>query len=146
MQQRNALGSASLLHYAGHASYGGPDGMDSALSLAGGQRLTPADILALPRTPPMVTLFGCDTGRESASGAFDVLGLSTAFLVAGSRAVVATSRVIDDALARQVAGEFYRRLIEAPSSDPSAVLRSAVLSVRDRAPTSDWTAFRVLVP
>ncbi|HEX8795105.1 MAG TPA: CHAT domain-containing protein [Polyangiaceae bacterium] len=143
---RNALGSAALLHYAGHASYGGPDGMDSALSLAGGQRLTPADILALPRTPPTVTLFGCDTGRESASGAFDALGLSTAFLVAGSRAVVATSRVIDDGLARQVAGEFYRRLLDAPTPDASAALRSAVLSVRDRAPSSDWAAFRVLVP
>ena len=67
-------------------------------------------------------------------------------LVAGSRAVVATSRVIDDALARQVAGEFYRRLVEAPAPDPSAVLRSAALAVRDRAPSSDWAAFRVLVP
>lgn len=143
---RTALGSAALLHYAGHASYGGPDGMDSALLLAGGQRLTPADILALPRTPPTVTLFGCDTGRESASGPLDALGLSTAFLVAGSRAVVATSRVIDDALAEEVAAEFYRRLVAASPPDPAAALRSAVISVRDRTHGGDWAAFRVLVP
>jgi hypothetical protein len=59
---------------------------------------------------------------------------------------VATSRVIDDALARQVAGAFYEQLVAAPAPDPAAALRSAVLSVRDRSPSSDWAAFRVLVP
>src|SRR6185312_5109331 len=50
---RRALASTQtdLVHYAGHASFGGADGADSALSLARGSRLTPADVLALPRVP-----------------------------------------------------------------------------------------------
>lgn len=145
---RGLLNAADLLHYAGHASYGGADGMESALLLAHGNRLTPADVLALPHVPPIVTLFGCDTGRESASGAVDALGLSAAFLVAGAHSVVATSREIDDGLARDVAGEFYARLVasSAPSPDAAAALREAAMAVRDRSPGVDWSAFRVLVP
>ncbi len=142
---RDALGSVELLHYAGHATFGGVDGVDSALSLAGGSRLTPADILALPHVPAVVALFGCDTARESTTGRLDALGLTSAFLVAGAQVVVATSRVVDDALAREVAAEFYRRLTAATAPDAAGALREAVLAVRARSPASDWPAFRVLV-
>lgn len=143
---RDALGSADLLHYAGHATAGGADGVDSALSLARGSRLTPADILALPRVPGVVGLFGCETAQESATGALDALGLTSAFLVGGAHFVVATSRVVEDSLARDVAAGFYARLTAAPTPDAPRALRDAVLAVRDRDPAVDWAAFRVLVP
>jgi len=143
---RRALASAQLLHYAGHASFGGADGVDSALSLARGGRLTPADVLALPRVPEVVVLFGCDTAHESATGTLDALGLTSAFLVAGARVVVATSRVVDDTLARDVAVAFYSRLAATPRIDAGDALREAVLTVRAQFPTSDWASFRVLVP
>ena len=143
---RRALGATDLLHYAGHATFGGADGVDSALSLAQGSRLTPADILALPRVPGMVALFGCDTAHESATGTLDALGLTSAFLVAGAHVVVATSRAVDDGLARDLAGEFYARLTVSPAPDEGRALRDAVLALRDRSPASDWAAFRVLVP
>jgi cellulose synthase operon protein C len=143
---RNALGSADLLHYAGHATFGGADGVDSALSLAQGSRLTPADLLAVPRVPRVVALFGCDTAHESATGTLDSLGLTSAFLVAGARVVVATSRAVDEALARDLAVEFYARLTAMAAPDEGRALRDAVLALRDRSPASDWAAFRVLVP
>ncbi len=143
---RSALGTTDLLHYAGHATFGGADGVDSALSLAQGSRLTPADILALPRVPGVVALFGCDTAHESATGTLDALGLTSAFLVAGARVVIATSRAVDDRLARDLAAEFYARLAAAPAPDEGRAMRDAVLALRDRSPASDWAAFRVLVP
>jgi CHAT domain-containing protein len=143
---RRALAATDLLHYAGHASFGGADGIDSALALARGSRLTPADVLALPRVPEVVALFGCDTAHESATGTLDTLGLTSAFLVGGAQVVVATSRVVDDALARDVAAEMYARLAATPAVDAAGALRDAVLTVRGRSPASDWAAFRVLVP
>ena len=84
---RRALATVNLLHYAGHASFGAPDGIDSALSLAGGSRLTPADVLTLPRVPERVALFGCDTAHESATGTIDSLGLTSAFLLKRCRLI-----------------------------------------------------------
>jgi tetratricopeptide (TPR) repeat protein len=143
---RAALPGVGLFHYAGHATFGGVDGLESALSLAGGSRLTPSDILALPRVPPIVALFGCDTARESAVGTLDALGLTGAFLVAGTGMVIATSRGVDDALSRDVATEFYARWLGTPRGGPAEALRSAVLAVRERSPGSDWGAFRLLMP
>jgi len=141
-----ASSETDLLHYAGHASFGGADGADSALSLARGSRLTPADILALSRVPDVVALFGCDTAHESTTGTLDALGLTSAFLVDGAQVVIATSRVVADALARDVAAEFYARIAVGPDAETAGALRDAVLAVRQRSPASDWAAFRVLVP
>jgi CHAT domain-containing protein len=135
----------SLLHYAGHATFGGPDGVDSALPLANGASLTPGDVLALASAPAHVALFGCDTGRESANGTLDALGLANAFLAAGASDVLATSRVVDDRLARDLAARYYARLLESSVLDPPAALRDALLAVRRDDPGSDWAAFRALV-
>jgi tetratricopeptide (TPR) repeat protein len=143
---RAALASASLLHYAGHASFGGVDGTDSALSLAGDSALSPADILALPQVPPLVALFGCDTAHESTTGTVDTLGLTSAFLVAGAQTVIATSRMVDDGLARDMAVEFYAQLSDPAAQDPAEAMRRAILAIRARGPQADWAAFRVLVP
>ena len=59
--------------------------------------------------------------------------------------MIAASRVVDDALAREVASRFYARLAAAPSEGAAGALREAVLAVRERSPASDWAAFRVLV-
>ena len=141
---RASLASASLLHYAGHASFGGPDGVESSLVLAGGE-LTPTDILALPHVPGLVSLFGCDTGSESATGKLDTLGLANAFLAAGASTVIATARPVDDTLARDVATSFYATLTASPRLPPAAALRAAVLAVRASSPHADWSAFRALV-
>jgi tetratricopeptide (TPR) repeat protein len=141
---RGELARVALLHYAGHATFGGLDGSGSALSLAHGSRLTPADVLALPRVPPIVSLFGCDTAHESVTGRIEALGLTSAFLVAGARAVVATSRAVDDGLARDVAARFSKEL--GASGDAAAALQRAVVALRDERPSEDWAAFRAWVP
>jgi tetratricopeptide (TPR) repeat protein len=143
---RDALAAADLVHYGGHGTYGGRDALESALPLAGDTELTLADVLGLPRVPPIVVLFGCETARDSAQGGHEALGLAHAFVMAGAAAVVATPRLVDDAVAGELATETYHRIAAAPTLDVTATLRDAELAVRARRPASDWAAFRVLVP
>ena len=96
------------------------------------RRLTPGDVLALPSVLSFVSLFGGGTGRESAIGARDALGLANAFLAAGAQAVVATSRVVDDALARDVARAYDARLLGA--------FRHPTLPSRSAAPSSPFAS------
>jgi CHAT domain-containing protein len=143
---RDALAAADLVHYGGHGTYGGRDALESALPLAGDTELTLADVLGLPRVPPIVVLFGCETARDSAQGGHEALGLAHAFVMAGAAAVVASPRVVDDAVAGELAIETYRRIAAAPALDVTAALRDAELAILARRPASDWAAFRVLVP
>ncbi|HEY2511887.1 MAG TPA: CHAT domain-containing protein, partial [Polyangiaceae bacterium] len=138
------LAHATLFHYAGHARYGGPDGLESALPLAAGGSLAPGDVLALGHVPEAVALFGCETGKESTQGAGETLGIAHAFLAAGARWVVGSARVADDSLSRDVATEFYAALLRTTPIDPARALQGAQRAVRAREPGVDWAAFRAL--
>ncbi|WP_437758957.1 CHAT domain-containing protein [Sorangium sp. So ce1389] len=133
-----------LFHYAGHGSFGGLDGWDSGLALAGGSELAVGDILALRRAPVRVILSGCDTARtEAAPGARGLgLGLAQALLVAGARSVIAATRPVDDALAERVMAALYA----GEQQDPGAQLREATLAALRADPSCDWASFRALVP
>jgi hypothetical protein len=104
---KEALSSpeTTLFHYGGHGVQVGADGLEAHLRLAGGEKLTAKDILALPRVPPWVVLLGCETGRPSSEDAG--LGLAQAFLLRGARVVVASDRPVRDATAAAVAGLLY---------------------------------------
>jgi len=138
---RDAIGRAALFHYAGHGAFAGRDGWSSALPLASSSELSVEDVLALPRVPPRVLLFGCETARSGAS-AFEGLGIAHAFLVAGAREVVAAARRIDDAVAGAVSAELHAHL--ARGEPLPAALRAAELAVRARDPQADWAALRVI--
>jgi len=137
-----------LLHYAGHGSFDGAEGWGSRLRLAEGSELSVGDVLSLRAAPVVVVLSGCETGRTPSGKPASGLGLGHAFLVAGSRAVIAAARPIDDALAAQIMGDLY---LDAGS--PEALfeslpqrLRAAELRARAARPWGDWANFRLLVP
>lgn len=90
-----ALSSASLLHFAGHGRFQGEDGLASGLLLADKEVFSLRDLLVVPAVPGVVLLSGCETGRSDLRGG-DGLGLAQAFLLAGSSAVLAAPREVDD--------------------------------------------------
>ncbi|UQA62783.1 CHAT domain-containing protein [Polyangium aurulentum] len=147
---REALegGRVALFHYAGHGLFGGRDGWESALPLAGGGTFSVSDVLSLARAPRHVVLSGCDTGRTEAGVPVEGLGLGQAFIVAGSASVVATARPVEDDLAEAVMTSFYRALGSdaSKSGDAANQLREAVLHAARERRGSDWASFRVLVP
>ena len=141
----SAIERASWLHFAGHASYEGIDGWESALLLAHDERLTVADVLALSRAPARVVLSGCETGHEGdVAGGAPGLSLADAFLAAGSRAVVASTRVVDDRATDVLVRALTAALADSPD-DVASALRRAQLETRSALPSSDWSAFRAFV-
>lgn len=143
---RDRLASVDLLHYAGHGTFSGPGGWESSLLLAEETRLTLGDLLALDRVPAWVVLSGCDTGRSSTETSVESLGLAQALLLAGSQAVVATTRPADDRTVPGFFAELYRQWEHEPDLDLAVALQRAQLSWRQENPRVDWAGFRLLVP
>ena len=145
-----ALPRVDLFHYAGHASFGGPEGMQGGLGAAAGSRILLGDILALDAGPRLVVLSACEGARESAAGVAAGLSLAQAFLAAGAEAVVAAPRAVEDQTARTLVERFYRHLGGAASGggggDASQALRQAQRELLDRPGGSAAASFRVMVP
>lgn len=81
----------------------------------------------------------CESGRASPDHAGEALGVAQAFLVAGSRNVVASTRKVDD----HTTAAFSRRYHEAAMRglSPAEAFRDAL-----RTHEGDWTAFRLHTP
>jgi len=141
---RERLPEADLLHYAGHGTYSGFGGWDSSLLLAEGTRLTLGDFLALDRVPAWVILSACDAGQSSAETPVQSLGLAHAFLLAGSRSVVASTRPAADRQMPEFFADLYRQWDREP--DLAVALQHAQLSWRRRNPVADWAGFRLFEP
>lgn len=141
---RTALPRAELFHFAGHGAFLAADGWDSVLQLADETTLTPADILTLPRVPAWVLLSACEAARSASEAPGEGLGLAHAFLLSGSRAVVAANRPVSDSVSSKLLEELY--LVWRPGLDLAQALRSAQLSGHKRDPAADWSSFRLLEP
>ncbi|MFK8015077.1 MAG: CHAT domain-containing protein [Gammaproteobacteria bacterium] len=140
---REQLKGTTLLHYAGHASYGDELGWESELHLAGGSKLGVGDLLTIDHAPEVVVLSGCETaarpGIKTAS-----MGLANAFLAAGSQSVIATSRAVDDQTARAITTAFYQHWFDGQPIEQA--LRSAQRDVKETQSGADWSAFRLIQP
>ena len=141
---RSRLAAADLLHYAGHGTFSGFGGWESGLLLAEETQLTLGDLLALDRVPTWVVLSACDTGRASTETPVESLGLARAFLLAGSQAVVASTRPADDRALPRFFTELYRQWDREP--DLAVALQRTQLSWRKRDPAADWNGFRLFEP
>jgi tetratricopeptide (TPR) repeat protein len=141
---RDRLAAADLLHYAGHGIFSGFGGWESSLPLAGETELTLGDLLALERVPAWVVLSGCETGRSSAETPVESLGLAYAFLLAGSQAVIASTRRADDRTVPAFFAELYRHWDG--EQDLAVALQHAQLSWQRRNSKADWAGFRIFEP
>jgi len=125
-------GGGDLLHVAAHATLAGGAG---ALVLADG--IVSADEIALaPAAPQLVVLAACSSAAALDP---DQLGaLSSAYLIAGARQVIATSRAVGDA----GAGELVRRFYELGGDDhPVAALAAAQRELAEQSTFTDWAFF-----
>jgi tetratricopeptide (TPR) repeat protein len=140
-----ALEQAMHVHFAGHASSAGDDGWHSHLSLAGGETLSMADVFSSPMTARCVVLSSCQAAKSSAEG-LSTLSVGAAFALAGAQAVVAPTRVISDDGAEALLSAVYQHAHGIVNVDWAEALRAAQREMRQRDPTADWAAFRVVTP
>lgn len=141
------LPAANLFVYYGHAESSRQGGWDSHLRFADDGSITARDILALPTVPRRVLLLGCETAVSDRGAPADELGLAQAFLLRGSREVLATTRKVPDALAALLLTELLQRgALDVGAAPLAESLRAALMALRSRTPHGDWDAFRVYQP
>ncbi|HMK72076.1 MAG TPA: CHAT domain-containing protein, partial [Myxococcaceae bacterium] len=126
--------SVGLLHLATHATVQ-PTG--PVLVLADGP-LTVADIVRLAPAPRVVVLASCRSGARGESSAPETL--AAAFLRAGSRAVLATLKSVEDRFAARVVQRFYE---VGGAEDPARALADVQRELSRTEPASRWAAFYV---
>ncbi len=138
--------ATDLLHYAGHAQYGGLDGWESYLGRSSASLLGVLDILTLPAVPKGVVLSGCETAAEAGQQGASGLGLAQAFVVSGSQWVVASVRRIRDTHAYAVTKLLYEEQRRRQTWDVAGLLARVQTRLDASGSDVDWASFRVLVP
>jgi CHAT domain-containing protein len=122
---RTMAAKSSIIHFATHGIVDDTQPFDSYLALADG-KLTARDIYGLNLNADLVFLSACRSGMGKVTGD-GVLGLTRAFLYAGTRSVVATLWDVADEPTAKLVSSFYKNLSQNP--DKAQALRSAQLSV-----------------
>lgn len=129
------LGEFGIVHFATHGILGRDvPGIDEpALVLAGEPDgdgfLTATEASKLQLGAHLTVLSACKTGAGDSASGEGVLGMSRAFMLAGSESVVVSLWSVDSLATEALMVEMYRRLREGEST--AAALRGAKLAVRD---------------
>jgi CHAT domain-containing protein len=132
-----------IVHFAVHAEFNEDDPLSSALLLAKeGQddgRLKVSEIFSLNLKADMVVLSACDSGLGKISSGDEIVGMTRAFIYAGTPSVITTLWKVDDRASYELMAEFYRNL---KSLNKSQALRQAQLKTMKEFPQPlFWAAY-----
>jgi len=135
-----------ILHFATHGLITEDRPLESSLALAEGEGedgyLRVDEVFGLDLKADLVVLSGCSTGLGRLSGD-GVLGLTRAFLYAGTRSLVVSQWDVSDRATGFLMDRFYAEL-EAGRGKVAA-LRAAQLSAKERWPhPALWAAFELI--
>lgn len=111
-----------VLHIAAHGRHSSDNPMFSGLELADGA-LFGYDIDRMPRVPSTVVLSACEAGRSSVRWGEEAVGMTRAWLHAGTRCVIAAPVVVADDDACELLGAMHEGL--AAGESPSVALAAA---------------------
>jgi CHAT domain-containing protein len=147
---RSAIGPDDLsgydvLHFATHTSVNDQNPWQSAIyldSVGDGKGLRAAEIAAMKLPVSLVVLSSCESAAGRILSGEGVLGLSSAFISAGSPAVVATLWPVDDLATVGFMEAFYGEL--AARQDAASALRRAQDKLREDPATEHpffWAGF-----
>lgn len=122
-------GEVELLHVSAHGRHATDNPMFSALELDDGD-WSGYDIDHLAGIPPTVVLSACELGRASVRAGEEMVGMTAAWLHAGSTSVLAATAAMGDDVACDLLGRTHARL--AAGRPPAEALAEAA--------PSDWVA------
>lgn len=117
-----------VLHFAVHAELKEDAPLESGLLLAQeGERdgkLTVSEIFTLNLKSDLVVLSACDTGLGKISNGDEIIGLTRAFIYAGTPSIITTLWKVNDRTSYELMREFYSNL---KTMKKSEALRQAQL-------------------
>jgi len=126
-----------ILHFAAHTELSKDDPLSSAILLAkdgkDDGRLTVKEIFEMDLNADLVVLSGCETGLGKLSRGDEMVGLTRAFIYAGTPSVVASLWKVEDSSTAALMGSFYKNL---KTMSKAEALRQAQLElIRSKAGT-----------
>jgi len=135
----------NLLHFAVHGDLKEDDPLNSGLLLAGeggkDERLTVREIFSLNLKADMVVLSACETALGKISNGDEVIGLTRAFIYAGTPSVIATLWKVNDQASYELMREFYSNL---RTETKSEAIRQAQLKTMTEFPQPFyWAAYEL---
>ncbi len=134
-----------MLHFAVHAELNEDDPISSALLLTGegkdDGRLKVGEIFSLNLKAAMVVLSACETGLGRLSNGDELIGLTRAFIYAGTPSIVTTLWKVNDRASYELMREFYQHL---KTTKKSKALRQAQLKTMKEFPEPFyWAAYEL---
>ena len=134
---------SNILHFATHAELHAEDPLSSAILLAkNGKedgRLEVREIFEMDLKASLVVLSGCETGLGKLSSGDEFVGLTRAFIYAGTPSVMASLWKVDDGSTAHLMSNFYKNL---KSMTKVEALRQAQLELIRGGRSSDLLARR----
>jgi len=132
-----------ILHFAVHAEFNETDPVSSALLLAregdDDGKLKVGEIFSMNLKADMVVLSACETGLGKISGGDEIVGMTRAFIYAGTPSVVTTLWKVNDRSSYELMRQFYSNL---KTMKKSAALRQAQLKTMKEFPHPFfWAAY-----
>jgi CHAT domain-containing protein len=103
-----------IIHFASHAELNEDDPLASAIRLAKSDkedgRLEVREIFGMDLKASLVVLSACETGLGKLSSGDELVGLTRAFIYAGTPSVVASLWNVEDSSTAQIMASFYKNL------------------------------------
>jgi CHAT domain-containing protein len=103
-----------IIHFASHAELNENDPLSSAVLLAKSDkedgRLEVREIFGMDLKASLVALSACETGLGKLSSGDELVGLTRAFIYAGTPSVVASLWNVEDSSTAQLMASFYKNL------------------------------------
>lgn len=127
-----------VLHLAAHGRHSAENPLFSGLGLADGPWFG-YDIDQLTSVPDVVVLSACEVGRSTVRWGEELIGMTTAWLHAGARCVIASAAAVSDQAAYGALTLVHERL--AQGVEPAEALAAAVPAVGPDAPPVPFVCF-----
>jgi len=146
------LSAYRFIHLATHSVADYQNGLFSALTFSGDPKgtenefLTSYEIANLKLDADLVVLSGCETGAGQKTGAEGIIGLTRAFLIAGSHRVCGSLWKVEDSSTEKLMIQLYRRLLAEGLSAQDALRQAKIDLLRQGALPSQWAAFVLFGP
>lgn len=136
-------GNYDILHFATHADLNQDEPLESALRLAragdSDGRLTAREIFALNLKTDMVVLSACETGLGKITNGDEIIGLTRAFIYAGTPSIVPTLWKVNDRSSYEVIRSYYAHLKTMKKSD--ALRHAQLQTMKEFSHPFFWAAY-----
>ena len=127
-----------VLHVSAHGRHSAENPLFSGVELIDGPWFG-YDIDQLAQVPDVVLLSACEVGRSQVRFGEELVGMTTAWLHAGARCVIASAAAVHDEVAHDVLVAVHRGLDA--GQDPATALAAALPAVSETAPPAPFVCF-----